>query len=112
MRKFYITHIQLERLEDLGFESDGLPTQHEVLDWLREERQLHIFTIPNTQSVSTPNGFNEIIYPWKYGIANLNIRCIRNFDQNYITYGDCINNAINSAIDILEAGWDRSIELA
>lgn len=100
MRKFYITHIQLERLESLGFESNSLPTQHEVLDWLRDERQLHIFTIPN-----------GLTYPWKYGIANLTIKCIRNFEQTYITYGDCINNAINSALDILETGWNRSIEL-
>ena len=93
IRKFYITHTQLERLEGLEFESDGLATQNEVVDWLRDEKRLHI-------SIQ----YIEQECPWVYSITDTFLASTRSFDTEYITYWDCLNAAINSAIAILEHG--------
>lgn len=91
--KFYITHTQLERLESLEFESDGLPTQHDVVDWLREERNLHIQI-----------KYDEGEYPWQFDITDIFLKSTKSSYSKYITYWDCLNAAINASIDILERG--------
>ena len=93
-KKYYIKHTQLERLESMGFESNELPQQNEVVDWLREVKHLHITPI-----------YTCTDSPWSYHIQKLGYSEIRRYHRDRPNYYDCISEAIDTCLNIIENGW-------